>query len=108
MQPVSPSQVRTYPKKFYDKVNKVKWPGCDTSGAFVEPEWHFSYEKYRHEWQTWAKNKAADEDKKGSSPPLQPGHGVTCGARSGSVPVLSFIHWVDLIPHSPKYLGAVN
>lgn len=35
MQPVSPSQVRTYPKKFYDKVNKVKWPGCDTSSAFV-------------------------------------------------------------------------
>lgn len=35
MQPVSLSQVRTYPKKFYDKVNKVKWPGCDTSSAFV-------------------------------------------------------------------------
>ena len=36
MQPVSPSQVRTYPTKFYDKVNKVKWPGYDTSSAFVE------------------------------------------------------------------------
>ena len=36
MQPVIPSQVRTYPKKFYDKVNKVKWPGYDTCTAFVE------------------------------------------------------------------------
>ena len=36
MQPVIPSQVRTYPKKFYDKVNKVKWPGYDTCSAFVE------------------------------------------------------------------------